>query len=218
MVSMVLSMLLYSTEYSIKDDVEDIETNISEFLDRDVKVVKYEKVDNILFVYFTNETKDTVGYTVLYRGLNFRYQIRQANYGARNQVLYINEFKTLFNRYWAIFGTNYENRISTITFNAGESNVTINKIGNMDDILVIQESNNKYPEMTYVYEYTLLDEKGNDITKDMRSYLTGSGSGGFGRGKAELFLLNVYCVVIILVGYWISRMIKTKTSVDSFTK
>lgn len=57
----------------------------------------------------------------------------------------------------------------------------------MDDILVIKESNNKYPGMAYVYEYTLLDEKGNDITKDMRSYLTGSGSGGFGRGKAELF-------------------------------
>lgn len=88
MVSMVLSMLLYSTEYSIKDNVEDIQTNISEFLDRDVKVVKYQKVDNIIFVYFTNESKDKVGYTVLYRGLNFRYQMASKLWSLESSITY----------------------------------------------------------------------------------------------------------------------------------
>lgn len=208
LISLILSLMLYSSEYHIRNNVEDIEKSISEFLEKDVTVVKYEKVDNTIFVYFSDDSKENVGHTVLYRGLNFRYQIRQANYGSNNQILRIQEFKTLFNRYWAAFGTNYDNQISKIIFDGGISEITLTNIEEMDEILVIKESDNKTPGMTHIFKYTLLDRESNDITKEMNSYITVEDSNGFGRGKAELFLLNIFCIGIILVGCGISRMIK----------
>lgn len=210
LISLILSLMLYSSEYSIRNDVEDIEKNISIFLDKDVSVVKCEKVDNTIFVYFSDDTKENVGHTVLYRGLNFRYQIRQANYGSNNQVLRIQEFKTRFKRYWAVFGTNYDNQISKIIFDGGVSEIALTNIEEMDEILVIHESDIKTPGMMHIFEYTLFDTESNDITKDMNSYITAEHSSGFGRGKAELFLLNIFCFSIILVGYGISRLFKIK--------
>jgi len=216
MVSVILALMLYSTEYSIKNDFKDIEEGISEFLEMDIEIVKYEKVDNAIYVYFADKTKDNVGHTVLYRGLNFRYQIRQANFGSRNQVVYIHEFETLRNKYWAVFGTNYENRIDSIIFDGAGKNIILDGISDMDEILLVYESENKLSGMSWVYKYTLLDLKGDNITEDMRSYLIASKRSGFGRGKVELFLLNIFCVAIILVGIWLSRMVKTKVSGDSF--
>ncbi len=217
LVSMFLALILYSTEYSIKNNPEAIKEGISEFLERNIEVVKYEKVDNTIYVYFTDDSKATIGYTVLYRGLNWRYQIRQANLGSRNQVVYINEFKTLRNRYWAVFGTNYDNKIDSIIFDGAENTITLDGISDMDEILIVHESENELWGMSFVYKYTLLDARGDDISDDMRTYLVASESSGFGRGKAELFMLNIFCGVIILVGYWLSRMVKSKDSVDSFT-
>jgi len=209
LISLILSLMLYSSEYYIRNNVEDIEKSISEFLEKDVIVVKYEKVDNTIYVYFSDDSKENVGHTVLHRGLNFRYQIRQVNYGSNNQILRIQEFKTLFNRYWAVFGTNYDNRISKIIFDGGVREISLTNIEKMDEILVIHQSDNKTSGLTHIFEYILLDTESNDITKEMNSYITVEHSSGFGRGKAELFLLNIFCIGIILVGYGISKMIKT---------
>ena len=216
-VAILLALMMYGTEYSISNNVTAIEEGISEFIEYDVKVIRMEKVDNTIFVYFADQSNNNIGYTVLYRGLNFRYQIRKANYGSRDRVIYIREFKTYRNKYWAVYGTNFDEKIDKIVFDDEYGTIELNDLGNMSEILSIVESKNEFPGTSVIFKYRLIDIGGNDITKDMRSYISDSGINGFGRGKAELFLLNVFCLAILLVGFWIARSVGRKVSVDSFT-
>lgn len=220
LISLILSLALYSSEYNIKNDVPDIESHISEYIGIEVSVINHQKIDNVIYVYFRDKSGEYIGNTILYRGLNFRYQLRQVQYGTDNKVLNINEFETLFKRYWAVFGTNYDNRISTIIFEGEEGEIILQNIEQYDEILLLKDSNNTTPGMSWVYTYILLDSEGNDITNEMRNYLTATGSSGHAKGKAELFVLNFICLVVIAIGIWFSFMLKPKdwdSSVDFFT-
>lgn len=221
LVSFVLSLLLYSSEYNISNTEEDIESSISEFIGADISINRMEKIDNTMFVYYSDGTNDYIGYTVLYRGLNFKYQIRNANYGTRNRVLYINEFKTLRGKYWSVYGTNYDNLISTISFMGVEKEIRFENVEHEDEILLFHKSKNDSNGLATVFEYSMFDNKSKDITEEMRTYITAQKSSGSAKGKAELFLLNIFCLSIILIGIIVSRrfnLTEKKEVTDSLSR
>lgn len=204
LVSFILAYKIYESEYFIKVNEYSIEKAIEEFLDLDVSVLKYEKFQNVLIIYYEAADGNYDGSTVLYRGFNNRYQIRMAGYGTNNRVLSGREFQSYGNKYIAIMGTNYNMLIDKVVietrFNMIESFMTNGE----SHFIRVFKSKTEWDDT--LKDYILFDKKGNDITKQMNKIVYKKGGFGSGTGKAELFLLYVYCFFIIIVGYFISRI------------
>lgn len=199
-----LSYLLYYSEYNIKPEIKDIERGIEEFLEEDIEIKKWVKFKNRIVVSYTLGNNDTIGSTVLYKGINFRYQIRNAGYGSRNTVFDIENFEAYGKRYFAILGTNYDLLINKVKVEWEPSRVLNINLNDEEEVLDIFETK----EEIYFREITLYDKHGEDITEKMRKYLTYESSYGCGRGKAELFLLNIFCIALLAIGYFISGIFK----------
>ncbi len=206
LISILIAYLIYYSEYNIKVELSDIERGIEEFLEKDVIIVDFVDVDNTIFVYYTLGAKDSIGYTALYKGINFRYQIRNASYSTRNRVIHGEPFKTNKGNYLAIIGTNYAGKISKISIETTSGEKFSKDINGAREILMIFETQ----EESYLHEYKLYDKDGRDITDEMEKYITVKCNSSTSRSKAELFMLYVYCFMVVLIGYWISNMFKDK--------
>ena len=204
--SIFLAYLLYSTEYNIKPNMADIERAIEEFIESDIRILKIIEVDNTIAVNYDFGGNDRSGFTALYRGINFKYQIRSAGYGARNTVVKGVPFKTNKGDYIAVYGRNYNKNASSFKIKTYTNEVFTGKIDGVKDFLIPFKIKNE----TIIDNYYLYDDENNDITDEMKMYLTSNFSFGTSKGKAELFLLNVFCGIIILVGYLISNSFKDK--------
>lgn len=203
-ISILLAFLLYSSEYNIKPEQSDIEMGIEEFLDKDVTIVDFKEVDNTMAVYYTLGTNDSIGFTALHKGINARYQIRSASYNSRNRAIQGESFKTKSGDYLAVIGTNYEGKIASLNFKTYTGQTFSENVQDQSEILMVF----KTESATNIEDYQLYDIDGQDITEEMKQYLTTRASMGTGVGKAELFMLNIYCIIIVLIGYGISRLFK----------
>lgn len=204
--SIILVYMLYRSEYNIKPEINDIERSIGEYLNENVTVVDFIEVDNRLAVYFTLGSNENIGFTTLYKGINLRYQIRNAGYGYRNRVIKGSRFETKHGNYLAVKGTNYDEKIAKIRIETTLGEIFSADVENKAEIFLIF----KTISTSFIEEYQLYDKDGNDISEYMQTYITTNRSGGHGKGKAELFLLNVYCFGIMLIGYVISRVFKER--------
>ncbi|MCD4711885.1 MAG: hypothetical protein K8R73_01250 [Clostridiales bacterium] len=203
-VSILLAYLLYASEYSMKPEQSSLESGIHEFLDKSVTVIDFIEVDNTLFVYYTLGSNDSIGFTALHKGINSRYQIRSANYSTRNRVIDGAPFKTNGGEYLAVMGTNYDGKIARVRIKTYSGEIFSEDVLDRSEILTIFSTK----EPTRIEEFQLYDKDNNDITEEMKAYLTTKENHSTGVGKAELFMLYVFCFVIILMGYAISRSIK----------
>ncbi|GMQ60745.1 hypothetical protein AN1V17_51480 [Vallitalea sediminicola] len=202
--SFLISYMIYRSEYNIKPEVQDIERAIGEFLKKDVKVKETINIDNKIVVYYTFGDNDIIGSTILHRGINFKYRIRDAGYGTRNMVLVGHSYEVKGRKYLAIMGTNYELRISEFDIETYSGEMFNAKIHGKRELLMIFETK----EETYIKNYVLYDEKGKDITRDMRSYLTTDEASGSGVGIEDL--LYEMCFGCLIIGFIISRVFKDK--------
>jgi hypothetical protein len=206
MISILLAYFIYAGEYNIKAEQSDIERGIEEFLDIDVTIVDFKEIDNTLAVYYTLGSNDSIGFTALHKGINSRYQIRNAGYSTRNTVLQGIPFETENGEYLAVLGTNYQDRIANIKFQTYSGEIFTQNVQGESEILTVVG----VEEPAYLDDYQLYDEHGNDITEEMKTFLTTDEGSSTGVGKAELFLLYVYCFFVILLGYGISRIFQDK--------
>lgn len=205
-----LAYQLYRTEYNIIPNEVGIERAIEEYLDKDITILNLKKVDNTIAVYYDFGTNDSSGFTVLYRGINFRYQIRSAGYGSRNTIITGERFETNKGNYLAIIGRNYNNKATYFKFETYNGEAFIGNISDIKDFLIPF----KVQSETYVENYSLHDNQDNDITNEMKKYLTSNSSYAATKAKAELFLLNIFCGIIILIGYAFSNLFKDKKQVS----
>ncbi len=204
MISMLLAYFIYAGEYKIKAEQSHIERGIEEFIERSVTIVDFTEVDNMLAVYYTLGSNDSIGFTALHKGFNGRYQIRDASYGTRNRVIQGIPFETNGGEYLAIMGTNYEGKIASVRVETYSGEIFMENVQGESEILAVFSAESP----SLMEEYQLFDANGNDITEGMKGYLTAEESSSTGVGKAELFMLYAYCFVIILLGYGISRVFK----------
>lgn len=198
--------MVYNSEYNIRPEVIDIERGIEVFLERDVTVIKTTEIDNKIFVYYIVGNNNRIGSTVLYRGINLKYQIRSAGWGTRNRVLKGKAFESRGKKYLAVMGTNYDLMIDEIDIKTIAGEEFNSKIQGESEILEIFKTEVE----TYIDEYTLYDKNGRDITADMDRNLTTEKGRSSGKGKAELFMLYVYCVAVLILGFGMASLIKDK--------
>ncbi len=204
LVSFILAYKIYESEYFIKANEYSIEKAIEEFLELDVSVLKYEKFQNVLIVYYEAADGNYDGSTVLYRGFNNRYQIRMAGYRTKNRVLSGRTFQSYGNKYLAIMGTNYNMLIDKVEIETNSNMIESFMTNGESYIIRVFKSKTEWDDS--LKDYKLFDKKGNDITKQMNKIIYKKGGSSSGTGKAEFFLLYVYCFFIIIVGYFISRI------------
>lgn len=207
-VSLILAFKVYESEYFIKANKASIEKGIEEFLELDVSILQYKKFQNILIVYYEAAGGDYNGSTILYRGINNRYQIRMAGYGMNNRVFSGKAFKSHGENYLAIMGTNYDLMINEVIIETC-SNQKESFFTNGEKYL-IKVFPSETEQKDLLKGYKLYNKQGNDITKQMDEYVYKRGGFGRVRGKAELFMLYVYCFTIIAVGYFASKMFIAK--------
>ena len=114
----------------------------------------------------------------------------------------IENFEAYGKKYSAILGTNYDLLIEKVKVEWEPGRVFNINLNDEEEVLEIFESK---AEIQF-REITLYDKHGEDITEKMRKYLTDKSSYGCGKGKAELFLLNIFCIALLAIGYFISRV------------
>lgn len=204
LVSVFVMYMIYRSEYNIKPEICDIERAIEEFLEKDVTVIETSDFEDKIVVYYTLGNNDSLGATVLHRGMNFRYQIRAADYGGRNRILRGTSFKSKGKDYLVVMGTNYDLRINELRIETYSGETFDAKINGKSEILMVFETK----EETFLRDYILYNEKGTDITMDMTTYLTTRQDRGGSRFKAELYLLYIYCFSILIIGAVVARVIK----------
>jgi len=202
--SIILAYKVYESEYFIKANEASIEKAVEEFLELDVTRLKYKKFQNVLIVYYESNNGNYDGSTVLYKGLNNRYQIRMAGYGTKNRVFLGRVFKSYGKRYLAVMGENYNKMIDRVVI---ETSSGIIKEFNFDgESYIIKAFKTDVEWDDLLSEYTLFNEKGKDITKQLNDIYYQNGGFGSGTGKAETFMLYVYCTMILVIGYFVSRI------------
>lgn len=204
--SLIIAYGIYSTEYFIKNDNADIEKNISTFTGNKVNAIIVQKqiVDRDLLVFYGDRKIDGIlGFTLLHRGFNGRYEITSTNYGSESHFnIDTYSFKTSKSNYIAIGGRNYDNKIKKYNLMEFDSHKIIinDKSIDGDDFLNVFNLN-------YEYNFPILqalDGKGNDISKvvTIKEYENIPSSAV---GKAELFMLYVWMGIVILVGFIIAK-------------
>jgi hypothetical protein len=203
-ISILLAYLPYSSEYNIKPIQSDIERGIEEFTNKNITIIDFKEVDNTMAVYYTLGTNDSIGFTALHKGINARYQIRSAGYNSRNRAIQGESFKTNSGDFLAVIGTNYDGKIASLKFKTYTGQTFSEIVQDQSEILMVFKTESP----SNIEDYQLYDIDGKDITEEMETYLTTRESMGTGIGKAELFMLYIYCFIIILIGYGISGVFK----------
>ncbi|MTI58054.1 MAG: hypothetical protein FH760_24940 [Geosporobacter ferrireducens] len=153
--------------------------------------------------YGDRDVEGLFGFTPLHRGINGKYQIRNTNYGGGNFYIVGYGFKTSKGNYVAVGGSGYSRRIASYKVFSGfliEDAVELFN-GNVDGSTFLNiyevDNENKFPTVK------IYDANGTDISEELWNDFNDVPSGGV--GKAELFMLNVFIFIILIIGLVISK-------------
>lgn len=236
--TLVLSYLLYASEYSYTADKGDLSSAITEFSPPfepafDAYVLETQAVGRTLIASFKDQAHaDNYGVAVLVKGFNQRYriirtQIKASDYSSVVQVFPL-EIKKV--RYYAVSGYNLS---SDIHFYGLDYSAYKNP-GNLSADRVMQSIRfavknpqfleiypadelddrvaNQSSETLYDYRLTdtsLYDAGGKEITENFKKESAGVRVYP-GAGKAELFLLYVYIAIVMGLGIAFTRYFLTE--------
>jgi hypothetical protein len=202
-------------EYSIKNDDVDIEKNISAFTGNKIDsiIVNKEIVDGDLLVFYGDRKQDGIlGFTLLAKGFNGKYRITSTQY---DSYMHFNistyTFKTSKSYYLAVGGRNYNSRIkkyNILNWDTKEVKINGNNIDG-NNFLHLYPINNGYD----FPKIEALDDKGDDITKEVIIQEYGNIPSSNAIGKSELFWLYVEIGIAILIGFFIAKYFWNKKSV-----
>lgn len=235
--ALVLSYLLYHSEYHYTVDKGDLSVAVTEFIapfdpNFEAYVLETQAVGNTLVAFFKEQThKDDYGVAVLSKGLNQKYrmlrtQIKPSNFSS---VIKIFPLEIKNQHYYAVGGYNLS---GDIHFYGLDYDAYMNPGYNSEDRVrqsirfevknpqfldiypsdelderVVRESS----EVLYDYhliEASLYDVSGDEITENFRNEYQDH-RGGSGAGKAELFLLYVYIAIVLGLGIIMTRYFLT---------
>lgn len=232
--ALVLSYLLYASEYGFTLDHGDLSAGITEFEPSvDAYVLETKEVEGVLIVSFKDQsTANVYGIAEFIKGFNQKYRIvrthvRAADYSSVVQIYPIEIKKE---RYIAVSGYNLSDEIMYY----GLDYSTYENPGYLSENRVREsvKFEVKNPQFLEIYraeeldnrltnrvEHTLsnyhltatsvYDEAGLEITENFRIVENTNQSTGFGTGKAELFLLYIYIAIVLGLGIVCTRYFLT---------
>lgn len=198
---------LYNSEYNIRNNDSEIERAIMEFttpfensrgVENPVIIIKKEFEGNLLVFYSDENIDELLGFTYLKKGINGKYQIRSTNYSPGNISIEVYNFETSKNNYIAVGGSGYSKKISLYKLFGSKDELLVEEEVNGSDFLRIYEvSSETYPVIK------VFNDTGTDITRELWNNF--ENIPGAGVGKVELFMLNVYIAIILIIGFIISK-------------
>lgn len=203
--SVLLSVWLYGTEYSTSDEPQKISKTLTDYIfkeDVQVSVVESKKLGNRMLVSFTDKRYEKfMGLAVFKRGLNMRWLPLSANYGSDISVG-AHHFSIGSNDYVAIYGINSMPNMTAYEYVTTDSNpekLYSNSVIESNFIDIYESKPGYWPKLR------LLDSDGNDLVPELRKSLINQNAPSVGIGTAEVFMINVYCLLILLIGFAIAR-------------
>jgi|GEM_PF-2094445 len=213
-ITILSSYYLYQSEYNLSINENDIEIAVSEFLNEKIELRQYKEVDNLAFVVYTIEKDARQGFTVLYRGMNQKYQLRFATYFSPNTAFRIDRYKSLKNEYVVLYGKNIDEAINYVELNASNSSELVLVEPNEYFIETI-----KYNNINYDYfEARILDIDMDDITPEYKMKIKDKRAFGGSKHKAEIFLLYVYITGFLIIGFIVTfSLVKRKDTSSNTT-
>ncbi len=214
-VTLILTFLIYGDTYHLTEEPEVLEAAISDYIwNHDVKAeVKliHKENDWMYVIYSDSRYGDCfMGMAWLKRGWNGRYVIRITQYGSgpvvgmdlkpdnKNQVI--------------IYGLVQDGRAVRYEYARSVHDVYYEVMykGNIDQEAFLHIQENKGNWMT---QFSLFDADGQDITDSYLNRQRKDAPSG-ATSTAELFMVNVYCIFILLVGTGLAvgsnKMVKRK--------
>lgn len=201
MVAITLTFLIYRGTYHLTEEPDQLAAAISDYLqdqavNAEVKLV--HKEDDWMYVIFSDSRYGDcfMGMALLNRGWNGRYVIRSAEYGSgpvvNMSIKPDNKNKVI------IYGLIRDGRAVRYEYARSIQDVFYEVMykGNIDQEAFLHEQENKGNWLTHLQ---LFDGDGNDITDSYLSRQRKDAPGGT-TVTAEMFMVDVYCIFILLVG------------------
>jgi hypothetical protein len=203
---------VYNNEYNIRNINTDIEEAIIEFTapfdtnkfvgNKGLKnpvIIDKINVDNNILVYYRDEAVEGVfGFTLLWKGINGKYQIRNTNYGRTYCYVDGYPFLTSKGNYVAIGGSGYNERIANYkAWLRGSEELLSNEVDGNNFLDIYRVKDKAFPSID------VFDVNDNNITKELWNDFNGVLSRGV--AKVELFMLYVFIVIILGIGFLISK-------------
>ena len=235
--TLVLSYLLYASEYHYKIDKGDLSAAITEFTTPfepvfEAYVLETQAVGNTLVATFKDQAHaNNYGVAVLVKGFNQRYRIIRTKIESSDYSSVVQFFplEVRNERYYAVSGYNLSSDIHFYGLDyLAYKNPGSLSVDRVTQSIQFDVKNPQfleiYPEdelddrvviesSETLYEYRLMetslyDANGNEITENFRNESEGVRMGS-GAGKAELFLLYVYVAIIMGLGIIFTRYFLT---------
>lgn len=231
--TLILSYVIYASEYKYSNDKSSLATAVSEFTTslpilNDVYILETKEIDGTLITAFKDQSNAEInGIALFLKGINQRYRIIHVNTESSvySSVIQISRFNIKDEPYYAIYGYNLSDEIKyygldyyaykspgypsedrvreVITFDVkNQQFLEIYQKEELDSLFEESTDNNLYnPHLATTSMY---DADGREITDNYKiqssvEHVTPSIS------KMELFLLNVYIVIIIGLGIVFTR-------------
>lgn len=196
--------MFYRNQYDINIDKSDIEQKIGSYLDQEIEVSNYKKINNKYIVSFNFFDKKVYeGITILSQGINSKYRIGDLSYSSDEGFKFAN-YKIKGEDYLILYGYNEfgANEILIKFRNAGSLNFELKED---KDVLIIKKSIIKKSAIN-LYNLKFSDKENEivrikPLTTDSIDYrgevLSGPES-----------IVYVSSVLIVLIGYVISYSLK----------
>lgn len=237
-ITLVLSYLLYASEYHYADDEETLTTAVNEFLwpfnpDLKYQVLESKKVGRTMVASFKDLIDENkYGVAVFAKGLNNRYRIisAQRSNSDYSSVVEVYELKINKKSYYAVsgynlskeiefYGLNYFDFYSTDNKTEAQKTKTLRFAVEKPQFLDIyraeeldEEALDGIGEESWKYRIrsaSFYDESGNDVTAKYE-VADKINPWSSSSAKMELFLLNIYIGIIMVFGAVVTRYFLTK--------
>ncbi len=233
LLALVLSCILYYSEYKFTDDKTVLSAAITEYASHgrhkveDAYVLETRKVDGVLIAFFKDSKNPGIyGFAKLLKGINMRYRLVNANYRPSTYSAFVDtyRFKTSRGKYYAVGGHNLDKNIAFYglkLFDDSRSefakdmlkfDIKNNQFLDIKKESNLQKSIEKFDGILTLFGHNdavILNAEGNDITENYRMPDI-TDTWGAGIGTAELFMVYVFIAIVMALGIVLARYFLTK--------
>lgn len=237
--TLVFSYLIYASEYKFTNDKSNLAAAITEFTAPfknpvDAYVLETKEIDGVLVASFKDQARTNVnGLAVLVKGFNQKYRIVRAQIRSSDYSSVVQMFPVEINseRYIAVSGYNLSGEVKYygLDYNAYLSPGYLSE-DRVREAIKFEVKNPQFLELYHEEELNSLFEKsardnlynphlvttsmydadGREITE---KFINQEGTGdrvSSGIGKAELFMLYVFIILVMGLGYIFTRYFLTE--------
>ena len=236
--TLVLSYLLYDSEFHYSIDKEDLSLAITEFTAPfknpvDAYVLETKEIDGTLFVSFKDQSNQNMyGIAEFSKGINQKYRIIRTQKELSEYSSVVETYPVNINdeQYVAVSGYNLseeigyygldyaaysepgqlsENRVRrTVKFEV--KNPQFLELYSVEELNILLKKTSDVPLYSaYLVATSIYDTVGVDITENYRILEKGTQDMSSGTGKAELFLIYIFIAIVIWLGVILTRYFLT---------